>query len=94
MSKDRMNKEIDDAIELFESAHYVIPSYDAEMGSTRYSNSEVPSFRSIRKLKRTHSDYRPGIVKVYTAEEIEEYVKSKTIHRTDGRDQSGSNNQS
>lgn len=83
MSKDRMNKEIDDAIELFESAHYIIPSHDAETGGTRYSNAEVPRFRSIRRLKRRHSDYRPGKVKVYTAEEIEDYVKSQSLHKRD-----------
>lgn len=72
-------KEIDDAIELFESAYYVVPSHDAETGGTRYHNAEVPKYRSVRRLKRRQRDYQPGPVKVYTAEEIADYVKSKAL---------------
>lgn len=72
-------KEIDDAIELFESAHYRVLTYDAETGGTNYSKSTPPKFRSIRKLKARRKDYRPGPVKVYTAEEIDDYVISRSI---------------
>ena len=72
-------KEIDDAIALFESGYYIVPSHDSETGGTRYHSGDPPKFRSIRRLKRRRRDYQPGPVKVYTTEEIEDYVKSKSL---------------
>ena len=67
--------EIDDAVEYFESSYYVVPSFDAEVGSTKYSKREAPLFRNIRILKGKRSDYRPGPVKVYSRQEIKEYER-------------------
>lgn len=78
MSKKAL-KEIGDAIELFESAHHVVPEHDGETGNTRYTPSAAPQFRSVRRLKQRHTDYRPGPVKVYTEQEVEDYVRSKTL---------------
>lgn len=79
-------KEIDDAIELFESAYYVVPSYDSESGGTVRNTPEAPAFRSVRRLKRMHADYRHGPIKIYTKQEVAEYVKSKTVQRTNRGD--------
>lgn len=72
-----VDKEIDDAIEYFESTYYIVPSHDHEVGATKYSNREAPLFRNVRILKRRHSDYRPGPIKVYTKQEIEEYERDQ-----------------
>ena len=40
------------------------------------NDSEI-DFISIRKLKARHRDYRPGRVKIYTDEEIEEWLSNK-----------------
>ena len=82
MSKKAL-KEIGDAIELFESAYNVVPSYDSETGNTSFNDRKRIQFTSVRKLKGKRADYRPGPVKVYTEQEIEDYVKSQTLH---GRD--------
>ena len=79
MLKKNIQREIDDAIELFESAHNVTPTYDSETGNVGYTRNERVSFTSVRSLKRRRSDYRPGPVKIYTAEEIDKYVKAKLL---------------
>lgn len=86
MNRKKVDREIGDAIELFESAHYIVPSHDSEAGHTRYTRPDPPTFRSVRRLKQRHSDYRAGPVKVYTREEIEEYerVRSQELHDSDG----------
>jgi len=83
MKRDPVQKEIDDAIELFESAYYIVPSYDSETGNINHSNTQVPNFASIRKLKARRADYRPGPVKVYTTEEIRDYVESQELRTRD-----------
>ena len=79
MKKTLMDKELDEAVELFESAHYVVPNHDSETGSTQYNHANRPTFRSIRKLKRRYSDYQAGPVKVYTKQEIKEYEDARSI---------------
>lgn len=81
--KDRGQKGIDDAIELFESAHYIVPTHDVETGDTVYAHAPSPRFSSVRRVKRARPDYRPGPVKVYTEQEVEDYVRSKALHRGD-----------
>lgn len=77
------DREIEDAIELFEQVGYCTPSADTEGNGTYLRPSQAPSFTSIRKLKRRHSDYRAGPVKYYTRQEIEEYEHGRQ-HRTKG----------
>lgn len=84
MKRDPTQKGIDDAVELFEQAHYIVPSHDAETGDTEYRHAAAPSFRSVRRLKQRRADYKPGPVKVYTTEEIEDYVRSKAVLSDDG----------
>ncbi len=48
---------------------------NAQRGWPHYA---APSRSAIRKLKGKHPDYRPGKVKVYTAEEIEEYERARS----------------
>lgn len=79
MKKIQVDKELDDAVELFESAHYLVPIYDAESGNTNFTNTRSTSFRNIRRLKRGRADYQPGPIKDYTEQEIEDYVKSKSL---------------
>ena len=79
MLKKNIQREIDDAIELFESAHNITPTYDSETGTTGYSTNQRITYSSVVKLKRKREDYRPGPIKIYTAEEIDEYVKSKKL---------------
>jgi len=67
------DREIEDAIELFEQVGFSVPSQDNESNNAYLRPSQAPSFASIRKLKRRHSDYRAGPVKHYTRQEIEEY---------------------
>ena len=83
MKRDPVQKEIDDAIELFESSFYVVPEHDSERGYTSYNVSSAPAFRSIRRLKARRADYRPGPVKVYTTEEIRDYVESQELRTRD-----------
>lgn len=79
MSRKKVDREIGDAIELFESSYYVIPSHDSETGNTRYTTGQQPpSFTNLRKLKQRRDDYRPGKVKVYTEQEIEEYERARS----------------
>jgi len=73
MSRHRSKKEIRDAIDLFESAYYVVPTYDAETGTTSYTTKECPVFTNVRNIKGQYKDYQPGEVKIYTTEEIKEY---------------------
>jgi len=79
MTKRRVDKEIGDAIELFESSFHVVPKHDSESGHTKYDVRTSPTFHSIRRLKQRHPDYRAGPVKVYTEQEIEDYVKSQEL---------------
>ena len=78
MSK-KAQKEIRDAVVLFEHAHYVVPSYDTETGTTKNSKPRSPSFHSIWSIKSKRPDYRPGTVKVYTEQEVAEYVESTSV---------------
>jgi len=73
------DREIEDAIELFEQVGYSVQSKDLEGGDSRLSSTSPPSFASIRKLKRKHMDYRAGPVKHYTREEIEEYENVRIL---------------
>ena len=73
MKKRHIQKEIDDAIDLFESAHNITPSYDGETGNTSYTTTPTKTFLNVRRVKKRHADYQPGTVKVYTPEEIKEY---------------------
>ena len=77
--RDPVQKGIDDALELFESAHYTVPCYNNETGNTSYDVTPTPQFLSVRRLKQRRPDYRPGPIKVYTEQEIEDYVKSKAL---------------
>lgn len=70
--------DIGDAIELFESAYHIVPSYDSETGNTSITKPDAPKFRTIRRLKQASPDYRTGAVKVYTAEEIKEYEYARS----------------
>ena len=79
MLKKNIQREIDDAIELFESAHNITPTYDSETANTGYTSNQRIVYRSVVALKRKSADYRPGPVKHYTTQEIEDYVKSKTL---------------
>lgn len=78
-----VNREIGDAIETFESHSYVVPTYDVASGHTKYDTPHAPRFHSVRRLKERHADYRAGPVKVYTAQEIEDYVRSQALSKGD-----------
>ena len=73
MKKRHIQKEIDDAIDLFESAHNITPSYDSETGNVSFTTTPNKTFLNVRKVKKRYGDYQPGAVKVYTPEEIKEY---------------------
>ena len=77
MKKIQVNKELDDAVEYFESSYHIVPTHDSETGLTRYARTRAPLFQNIRRLKRSRDDYRPGKVKVYTRAEIEEYEDAR-----------------
>jgi hypothetical protein len=79
MKKARYNREIDDAIELFESSHHTLPTYDMETGHTSHTKQGNRLYVNVRTLKRGHSDYQAGPIKYYTSQEIEDYVKSKAL---------------
>lgn len=72
-------KEINDAIELFESSFHIVPSHCSETGNTLFNDRKGIQFTCVRKLKTRRADYRPGPVKVYTEQEVEDYVKSKAL---------------
>ena len=79
MLKKNIQREIDDALELFESAHNITPTYDSETANTGYTSNQRIVYRSVVALKRKSADYRPGPVKIYTAQEIDDYVASKKL---------------
>jgi len=83
MSK-KAQKEINDAVVLFEQAYYVVPCYDNETGNTEINIRPCPSFTSVRRLKGRRADYRPGKVKVYTEQEVRQYeLELKALHPDD-----------
>ena len=68
---------IDEALLMFEQSYYTVPEHDAESGFTKQRKPVPPTFKTVRKLKQRNPDYRPGEVKVYTKEEIDEYERNR-----------------
>jgi hypothetical protein len=69
--------DIKEAIEVFECGYYTQPVFVPADGTTKYVAAPSPSFRSIRRLKMSRSDYKPGKVRVYTEQEVKEYEDAR-----------------
>lgn len=80
-----MKDEIGEAIELFEAVGRT--RTDKDKGEQTASSIGLPThrFSTVRRLKQRSPDYKPGVVKVYTREEIEAYElrKAESIQRGD-----------
>ena len=70
-------KEIRDAVALFEQAHNVTPSYDSETSNSGYTRAPSTTYETAVDIKMSHRDYQAGAVKIYTSDEIEEYMNAR-----------------